>query len=68
MIDRLNALGLRLGLMLKCALPSRLAREEGQTMAEYALILALIAAVVAAVVTVLQVKISSIFTEIGAQI
>lgn len=39
--------------------------EEGQTLAEYALILALIAAVVVGVVIILGHDISSIFSTIG---
>jgi pilus assembly protein Flp/PilA len=39
--------------------------EEGQTLAEYALILALIAVVVIGAVVFLSGKISSIFTNVG---
>ena len=42
-----------------------LEREEGQTLAEYALILALIAAVVAVAVIFLQKQISNEFSSIG---
>jgi Flp pilus assembly pilin Flp len=42
--------------------------QDGQTLAEYALILALIAAVVAVAVIFLQGQISSIFSSIGSQI
>jgi pilus assembly protein Flp/PilA len=47
---------------------AELKQEEGQTLAEYALILALIAAVVVAVVAVLGGDISSIFTNIGSDL
>ncbi len=46
---------------------ARLRREEGQTMAEYALILALIAVVTAAVIVTLGGKISSVFNSITGQ-
>lgn len=45
-------------------LAARLRREEGQTMAEYALILALIAVVTAAVIVTLGGQISSLFNSI----
>jgi Flp pilus assembly pilin Flp len=45
-----------------------LRREEGQTLAEYALVLALIAAVVAVTVGLLGGKIKGIFTTIGSSI
>jgi pilus assembly protein Flp/PilA len=44
---------------------SELKSEEGQTLAEYALILALIAAVVAGIIFTLGGDISSIFNKIG---
>ena len=43
-------------------------REEGQTLAEYALILALIAVVVVGVVAVLGGKISDLFTSVASSI
>jgi pilus assembly protein Flp/PilA len=43
----------------------QLQREEGQTLAEYALILALIAVIVAAALTFLQKDLSSLFSSIG---
>ena len=60
MTKRLNSFAL-----LLLTLPSAvsLKRDEGQTLAEYALILALIAVVVAAVVGLLGGKIGSIFSE-----
>jgi Flp pilus assembly pilin Flp len=48
-------------------LAARLRREEGQTMAEYALILALIAVVTAAVIVTLGGKISSVFSSVTGQ-
>jgi Flp pilus assembly pilin Flp len=45
-------------------LAARLNREDGQTMAEYALLLALIIVVTAAVVLALGNQISSIFTSV----
>lgn len=45
-----------------------LEREDGQTLAEYALILALVAAVVAVAVIFLQKQLSSIFSSIGSQL
>jgi pilus assembly protein Flp/PilA len=46
----------------------QLAREEGQTMAEYGLLIALIAIVVIGAVTLLGGKISTAFTDIAGQI
>jgi Flp pilus assembly pilin Flp len=65
MTKRLNSIAL-----LALTLPSlSLAkREEGQTLAEYALILALVAVVVVTVVLTLGTKISGIFTSIGSSI
>lgn len=48
-------------------LAARLRRQEGQTMAEYALILALIAVVTAAVILTLGGQISSVFNNITGQ-
>jgi Flp pilus assembly pilin Flp len=48
-------------------LVARLRREEGQTMAEYALILALIAVVTAAVIVTLGGSISSVFNSVVGQ-
>jgi pilus assembly protein Flp/PilA len=45
-------------------LTARLRREEGQTMAEYALLLALIIIVTAAVILLLGGQISGIFTSV----
>ncbi len=47
---------------------ARLRREEGQTMAEYALILALIVIVTATVVVTLGGKISSVFNSVTGQL
>jgi pilus assembly protein Flp/PilA len=48
-------------------LAARLRQEEGQTMAEYALILALIAVVTAAVIVLLGGQISSVFNKVTGQ-
>ncbi len=48
-------------------LAARLRREDGQTMAEYALILALIAVVTAAVIVLLGGQISSVFNSVTGQ-
>ena len=45
-----------------------LGREEGQTLAEYALILALIAVGVIAAVILLQGSISGLFSSVGSKI
>jgi Flp pilus assembly pilin Flp len=63
-----NMIGMRVALMLGGLSVPSLEREEGQTLAEYALILALIAAVVAVSVIFLQSRISSLFTTIGNSI
>ncbi len=60
-----NMIGTRVALMLGGLSVPSLEREEGQTLAEYALILALIAAVVAASLIFLQGQISSLFTTIA---
>jgi pilus assembly protein Flp/PilA len=65
-MSKLRNLGLVLalqGLSLR-----NLEREEGQTLAEYGLILALIALVVIIAVTVLGGQINDIFKNIGSQI
>ena len=49
-------------------LTARLRREEGQTMAEYALLLALIVIVTAAVVLTLGNKIVSVFNNVTGQL
>ncbi len=54
-------------LMPVMAMPS-LEREEGQTLAEYALILALIAVVVTVAVIALSGSISSLFNNVGSSI
>ena len=62
-----NLIGARLVLALQGNLVS-LEREEGQTLAEYALILALIAVVVVVVVAMLGDTISSIFSGVSSSI
>ena len=60
--------GMRLAQILgEFSLPS-FEREEGQTLAEYAMILALIAIVVVVAVGFLQGQISSIFSAVGSDI
>jgi pilus assembly protein Flp/PilA len=60
-----NSIGMALALALTgISLPS-VEREEGQTLAEYALILALIAILVIGAVLFLSGKISSIFSDIS---
>jgi pilus assembly protein Flp/PilA len=61
-----NTIGLRVALAISSlSLPS-LEREEGQTLAEYALILALIAVVVIGAVIFLGGQIQKIFDNIGS--
>jgi pilus assembly protein Flp/PilA len=50
------------------ALRSRLDREEGQALVEYALILALIAVVSIAILTALGVNVSRVFNSVNTQI
>jgi Flp pilus assembly pilin Flp len=64
MTKRLNSIAL---LFLTLQAP-QLRREEGQTLAEYALILALIAGAVVAVVVLLGGKIHDIFTSITSSV
>jgi Flp pilus assembly pilin Flp len=56
-----------LALALQGSLPS-IEREEGQTLAEYALILALIAVLVIVAVLFLSGQIKGLFSSIGSQI
>jgi len=58
-------IGLRLGIMLQGL---SLQREEGQTLAEYAMILALIAILVVAAVLFLSGQISGLFSKVASQI
>ena len=53
---------------LALALASLRAREDGQAMVEYALLLALVAIISIAVLTVLGGSVSSIFDELNADI
>jgi pilus assembly protein Flp/PilA len=63
-----NSIGMALALALTgISLPS-IEREDGQTLAEYALILALIAILVIGAVLFLSGKISSIFSDISNKI
>jgi pilus assembly protein Flp/PilA len=63
-----TTLGLRLAMMFQGLTPTNLRREDGQSLAEYALILALIAVVVAGVLVTLQGSISGIFTSISSKL
>ena len=58
----------KLSMKVADLLSPRFAGEEGQTLAEYALILALIAVGVIAAVILLQGSISSIFNNVGSKI
>jgi len=66
MTKRLNSFALLLVSLPSLALAQR--DEEGQTLAEYALILALIAVVVVGIVFILGGNISNIFSKITSQI
>ena len=67
-MTKLNDIGLRLAVMLRSISLADVRREEGQTLAEYAMILALIALVVVLVVTLLGGKISSLFSAVASGI
>jgi pilus assembly protein Flp/PilA len=68
-MTKLNrTIGLQLALMLQGLSLRKLEREEGQTLAEYAMILALIALVVVGAVVLLGGTVSSLFSKINAQI
>jgi pilus assembly protein Flp/PilA len=63
-----NTIGMALALAFAgVSLPS-IEREEGQTLAEYALILALIAVLVIGAVLFLSGKIKGLFTDVGNKI
>ncbi len=63
-----NSIGMALALALSgVSLPS-IEREEGQTLAEYALILALIAVLVIGAVLFLSGKIGGLFSDVGNKI
>ena len=63
-----NTIALRFALAVQGNILPSLEREEGQTLAEYALILALIAAVVVGVVVILGSTISGIFSSASSAI
>ena len=63
-----NMIGIRLALMLQGVSVRTLEREEGQTLAEYAMILALIAIAVVGAVILLGGKIGGLFSTIGSDI
>jgi pilus assembly protein Flp/PilA len=64
----LNTIGLRVALAIRSMSVPSLEREEGQTLAEYALILALIAVVVIGAVIFLGGQIQNIFDQIGSKL
>jgi Flp pilus assembly pilin Flp len=64
----MNTIGLRLALVMQGLEVPSIKREEGQTLAEYALILALIAVLVIAAVLFLSGQIKGIFSSVGSQI
>jgi pilus assembly protein Flp/PilA len=68
MIKRHNKIGLWVALAVQGLSLQSLEREEGQTLAEYAMILALIAIVVVGAVVLLGNKISGLFSSVGSQI
>jgi Flp pilus assembly pilin Flp len=63
-----NAIALRLALALQGDIVSSLKREDGQTLAEYALILAFIAVVVVTIVITLGGTISGLFSSANSAI
>ncbi len=63
-----NTIGLRLALVMQGLEVPSIEREEGQTLAEYALILALIAVLVVGAVLFLSGAIKGIFSSVGSQI
>jgi pilus assembly protein Flp/PilA len=67
-MNNLRFLIARTCLGLRTLTPVELEREEGQTLAEYGLILALIALVVIVAVTVLGGQINGMFEAIGSKI
>jgi Flp pilus assembly pilin Flp len=67
-MDYINTIGLRLALAMQGLSVPTLEREEGQTLAEYALILALIAVLVIGAVLFLSGAIKGIFSSVGSQI
>jgi len=63
-----NTIGIRLALMVQGLSLTTLKREEGQTLAEYAMILTLIAIAVVGAVIFLGGKISGLFSSVGSDI
>ena len=68
MIKRHNKIGLWLAFAVQGLSLQSLEREEGQTLAEYAMILALIAILVVGAVTLLGGNINSLFSTIASNI
>ena len=61
-----NTIGLRLALVMQGLEFPSLKRDEGQTLAEYALLLALIAVLVIVAVLFLSGQIKGIFSSVGS--
>jgi pilus assembly protein Flp/PilA len=63
-----NAMALRLTFVLSGAQLPSLKREEGQTLAEYAMILGLVAILVVAALTFFQARITNLFSNIATNL
>jgi Flp pilus assembly pilin Flp len=68
MTQTLNIIALRIAAAMGSLELPRVEREEGQTLAEYALILALIALLVLGAVFFLSNKIGALFSDVGNSI
>ena len=68
MTELSNTIGMRLALIMQGLSLPTLERNEGQTLAEYALILAFVAIAVVATVIVLGGKIGSLFSKISSDL
>lgn len=68
-MTKLNKMiGLQLAMMIQGLSLRNLEREDGQTLAEYAMILALIAVVVALAVGLLGTQIKDLFSQISTEV
>ena len=65
MVKRINSLSIAVALLFGRGSGRDLRREEGQTLAEYALILALIAVAAFGAIFFLRTQITSLFSNIG---
>jgi Flp pilus assembly pilin Flp len=65
MVKRINNLPIALALLFGAGVGRDLRRAEGQTLAEYALILALIAVAAFGAIFFLRTQITSLFSDIG---